>query len=61
MPLGAKGELNEVGACRLDLARGQKGGSSWSHRDSHWLSRHRFGLSLVVAVAGSTERPSMGD
>lgn len=50
---------NRVAALRLDLAQGQVGrGSGWSSRGVLDLS---LGLGLAVVMAGSTERPSMGD
>ena len=55
---------NRVGTCGLDLAWGRRG----KQRNSGWVPQEReslacFGgqLGLVEAMAGSTERPSVGD
>ena len=55
---------NGVGTRGLDLAQGwgKRESPSWPHGDSPWLDDGGgHGLGLAVVMAGSAERPSMGD
>lgn len=52
---------NRIEACRLDLARGKGRGWGRGALAGRVLGLIAAGLSLLVSVAGSTEKPSTGN